>query len=55
MRWSDQSVLKTIIKVHKEVKRWIGFEWIREACIPDKRKGAWKETTTMILARRNEG
>lgn len=54
MRWGDQSVLETITEVHKEVKRWIRFEWIREACIPDKRKGAWKETTT-ILARRNEG
>lgn len=47
-------MLETITEVHKEVKRWIRFEWIREACIPDKRKGAWKETTT-ILARRNEG
>lgn len=48
-------MLETITEVHKEVKRWIQFEWIREACIPDKRKGDRKETTATILARRNEG
>lgn len=47
-------MLKKVIKVHKEVKRWRGFEWITEACIPDKRKGARQETT-IIVARRNEG